>query len=336
MTRPAVSRQPAVGAGPLPRRSLLAGLSSRDPDSPEQYQQLLTRLWQAGRQDLASARLLEGHIDALQLIRRYGRTPASQALADQIEATGWCGVWNADLRGNPLRLEAAALRGGKAFASGAGWLTHALVTLEAGDRERVQLVLVDLSVARPRIDTEWWDVVGMQASHTHKVDWNGSAEGVMLIGDPGDYEREPWFSGGALRYAAAQAGGIAALFEAVRGHLITKERDRDPHQLARLARLYSSAELAATLCRQSATVWFETEGDTRRAYVAHVRLTVSDLAVSAITLAQEAIGLEALFRAHPASGILTDLMVYIRQPGPDRSREILGKAAAMGCLDLSL
>lgn len=176
MTRPHLPGNTADGSGPLPARDLLAGIESHDPGSPEDYHALLARLWRAGRRDLASARLLEGHIDALQLIRRYGRTRAAQAIADEIETSGWCGVWNADLPGAPLQLEAGTLVGGKAFASGAGWLSHALVTLHAGDAERVQLVLVDLSLAPPHIDTEWWNVVGMQASHTHKVNWSGAAE----------------------------------------------------------------------------------------------------------------------------------------------------------------
>jgi hypothetical protein len=314
---------PAAGGRP-------AGI---DPQTPSSLHSLLRELYAAGRQDLAAARLLEGHVDALQLLRRYGRDPRVHRLADRLEASGSCGVWNADLPGDPLRIENKFIVGGKSFASGAGLLTHALVTVRADDPARVQLILVDLARSPPEIDRDWWRVVGMQASHTHRVHWQQlPLDGVTLIGGPGDYAREPWFSGGALRFVAVQAGGLAGLFDAVRAHLIAREREGDPHQLARLARLYTAADTASALCARAAGQWFETEGETRLAYVGHVRLAVSDLAVSAIALAQEAIGVEALFEAHPACRILTDLMVYIRQPGPDRKREALGKALALGCL----
>lgn len=305
-----------------------------DPQTPEDMKRLLQKLYAAGRRDLATARLLEGHVDAIQIIRRYAGLPE---LAHELETTGWCGVWNADLPGNRFRTENGMFHGGKSFASGAGHLTHALVTSDAGDISRVQLWLVDLRSTPPRIDQDWWRTIGMQASHTHRVSWTGlSVTDLLRIGRPGDYVREPWFSGGALRYVAIHAGGIAALFDTVRMHLISRERDRDPHQLARLARLFSTAETAASLCTQACSAWFSSQEEARLAYIAHVRLAVCDLAMSAIALTQEAIGVEGLFCDHPASRILTDLMVYLRQPAPDHHREKLGKSVALGCLGPSL
>ncbi|KCZ99483.1 acyl-CoA dehydrogenase type 2 domain [Hyphomonas polymorpha PS728] len=204
---------------------------------------LLSQLHAAGRQDLPYARLLEGHVDAIQIIRRYSGMPG---LADTLAKASWCGVWNADLPGAPLRIESGVVRGGKSFASGAGSLTHALVTTAANDPARVQLWLVDLQKTPPHIDRDWWQVVGMQASQTHRVSWSAvPAHALTRIGAPGDYAREPWFSGGALRYVAIHAGGIAALFDTVRTHLVVRERERDPHQLVRLARLFTAAETAA-------------------------------------------------------------------------------------------
>lgn len=310
------------------------GISCTDPQTPEEMKCLLSQLHAAGRQDLPFARLLEGHVDAIQIIRRYSGMPG---LADTLAKASWCGVWNADLPGAPLRIESGVVRGGKSFASGAGSLTHALVTTAANDPVRVQLWLVDLQKTPPHIDRDWWQVVGMQASHTHRVSWSAvPANPLTRIGAPGDYTREPWFSGGALRYVAIHAGGIAALFDTVRTHLVARERERDPHQLTRLARLFTAAETAAALCDRASDIWFSAAGEAQLAYVSHVRLAVCDLAMSAIALTQEAIGVEGLFHDHPASRILTDLMVYLRQPAPDRHREKLGKAVALGCIAPSL
>lgn len=328
---PLIAKLPTPSASRAPQEH---GISCTDPQTPEEMKRLLSQLHAAGRRDLSSARLLEGHVDAIQIIRRYSEMPD---LADTLARNGWCGVWNADLPGAALRFESGILRGGKSFASGAGSLTHALVTTAANDPERVQLWLVDLQKTPPQIDRDWWQIIGMQASHTHRVSWSAlPANALTRIGAPGDYTREPWFSGGALRYVAVHAGGIAALFDTVRTHLVSRERERDPHQLIRLARLFTAAETAAALCDRAADTWFSTEGEAQLAYVSHVRLAVCDLAMSAIALTQEAIGVEGFFHNHPASRILTDLMVYLRQPAPDRHREKIGKAAALGCIAPSL
>lgn len=51
----------------------------------------------------------------------------------------------------------------------------------------------------------WWRPLGMQASGSHIVDFTGGGgEPAWLIGEPDAYIRQPWFSGGAVRFAAVQ------------------------------------------------------------------------------------------------------------------------------------
>jgi hypothetical protein len=61
---------------------------------------------------------------------------------------------------------------------------------------------------------------------------------------------------------------------------------------------------------------------------------VAATAERAIALAQEAVGVQGLFNGHPLAGVLTDLMVYLRQPGPDAARMRAGEAAAAGGLQV--
>ena len=57
----------------------------------------------------------------------------------------------------------------------------------------------------------------MRASASFKIDFSGvEVSGDDLIGAPGDYHREPYFSGGAIRFAAVQLGGAEALLDHVR------------------------------------------------------------------------------------------------------------------------
>ncbi len=296
---------------------------------------LLRALYAVGRADLPLGRLFEGHVDAQQIIGRYGSPALRCEVAELARLGAAFGVWNADLAGEPLRLEKARLTGGKAFASGAGILSHALVTADAEDGRR--LVLLDLAATAPEIDRSWWRVVGMQRSETHLVRWADAAiDPAALVGAPGDYAREPWFSGGALRFVAVQAGGVAGLFDRVRDHLVEAGRAEDPHQAGRLADLFVCADLAAAAVRTAAAAWPAGCDPVRLAQVAAARLQVAQLAETAISIAQQAVGLQGMFRAHPLSAAMTDLTVYLRQPAPDAQRMRVGRAAAERRLEPAL
>lgn len=303
-----------------------------DPADAAAMLTLLRLLYRVGREDLPLGRLFEGHVDARQIVARYG---SAEQRARAIEASAALGVWNADLPGDTLRIEDGRLHGGKSFASGAGILTQALVTVDvAGGR---QLLLLDLARTPPAIDRSVWQVTGMQRSETHVVRWDGaSLDPGDVVGAPGDYVREPWFSGGALRFAAVQAGGIAALLDGVRDHLLNTGRAGDPHQAGRLATLYALADGAASAVRAAAARWFVADDATRLALVAAARAAVYTAGGQAIIVAQEAVGVQALFTAHPLAAAITDLSVYLRQPGPDAQRMRVGAAVADGLLRAAL
>lgn len=303
-----------------------------DPTTPKAYLDLLRPLYAAGRRDLPIGRLLEGHVDAVQIVFRYGTSSQVAALRARIAAGATLGVWNAGLPGEPLVLTGGRLTGGKGYASGAGILTHALVT---ADSERgPQLLLLDLEADPPAIDREWWQTIGMQRSETHLVRWSGSVIGEDgRIGEPGSYAREPFFSGGALRFAAVHAGGIAGLLDAVRDHLTTHERASDPFQASRLADLFLLAQGAAASIRDTAGAWFSGTDAERLARVSAARLSIAGFAERALTIAQEAVGLQGLFLSHPLAAKIADLMVYLRQPAPDAHRLRVGQAVAEHILD---
>ncbi len=315
-------------------RQRLAALGERldgvaDPQDAAAMLRLLRTLYAVGRDDLPLGRLFEGHVDAMQIVARYGRAEQREHLRGAV-----LGVWNADLPGDPLRLDGERMAGGKSFASGAGILSHALVSVDAdGGR---QLLLLDLDRTPPAIDRSFWRVVGMQRSETHQVRWADQAiEPGDRVGQPGDYVREPWFSGGALRFAAVQAGGIAGLVDATRDHLVATGRADDPHQAGRLARLYALGMAAADAVRRAADGWFGEEA-ARLPLVSAARAAVYAAGGEAILVAQEAVGVSAMFVDHPLAAKITDLSVYLRQPGPDAQRMQVGAAVAAGTLTVTL
>ena len=306
-----------------------------DPQDAAANLALLRTLYETGRRDLPLGRLLEGHVDAVQIVARYGDEAQVAALRRALADGAMLGVWNAALPDAPLRLDGDRLDGGKSYASGAGVLTHALVTAQAADGNR--LLLLDLAAAPPAIDRDWWRTTGMQRSETHQVRWHDAAvPEAVRIGAPDVYAREPFFSGGALRFVAVHAGGVAALCDRSRDHLVATGRADDPFQAARLAELFTLADTAAGAVRHAATSWFAAGGDdggeARLARVAAARLTVADAAERAILLAQQAVGLSGHFLSHPLSATLADLSVYLRQPAPDAQRLRVGRAVRDGLL----
>jgi len=321
-------------------RGAVAALTSRldqfgDPADPNTLLSLLRTLYAVGRDDLPLGRVFEGHVDALQIVLRYGRAEQVEAAHDAARRGGVFGVWNADQPGEPLQLDDGRLFGAKAFASGAGVLTHAIVSVDA-DSGR-QLILLDLAETPPEIDRSWWRVTGMQRSETHVVRWNDQRPGAAaMLGRPGDYVREPWFSGGAIRFAAVQAGGIAGVVDRVRDHLVATGRAEDPHQAGRLAELYLAAQAAADSVARAAGVWSVDDTATTIAHVAAARAAVYAAGERVLTLAQGAVGVGAMFVDHPLASTLTDLSTYLRQPAPDAARMRVGAGVATATLVPSL
>ena len=307
----------------------------RDPDGPVELLELLSLIYVAGRCDLPLARLFEGHIDALQIISRYGGGAVASAVEDLARSGAMFGVWNAPDPHKPLNFGKCGLGGAKSFASGAGILTHALVTTSAGTGD-VQLYMVDLSSAPPTIDRSWWDVTGMTRSETHRVEWSGNSSGVTPIGQAGDYERQPWFSGGALRFVAAQAGAIAAIADRTAAVLTDRGHADSPVQASRLGTLAGLAASASALVVQTASSWFDRSDAENLACTALARTMIFDFAEQAIDLSRRAVGVGAAFRAQPICAVLADLEVYLCQPGPDQQRIMVAGAFNDGLLGIGL
>ena len=307
---------------PLPPELGGAGLG-HGPEGATALAQVLMRI---GAGSLPLGRLYEGHVNALGLILAYG-TPAQQARAAEDAAGGRLfGVWNTDDRADPLRLEDAAagpvLRGRKVLASGAGWVERPLVT--AATPAGPCMVVPDLARGE-RADLSGWRAQGMRASATGAVALDGLPAGpAERLGEPGDYHREPLFSGGAWRFLAVQTGGAGELFDLLRRHLRELGRDGDPHQRARVGEAAVALETARLWVGQAALRMAGAAADPEAAvaYVNLARRAVEQAALDILALAQRSVGLAAFLRPHPMERVARDLATYLRQPAPDRALDL--------------
>jgi alkylation response protein AidB-like acyl-CoA dehydrogenase len=278
-----------------------------------------------GSGSLPLGRLFEGHVNALELVLRYGNHQRTQLVADEARAGTLFGVWNTD-DANGLRLihrhGRSWLEGRKILASGAGHIERPLVT--ATDENGRRLMVLPKMGGSDRADLSRWTAQGMRASATGAVDFTGvEIEPIEIVGGEGDYERQPWFSAGAWRFAAVHLGGMERLFDLLRRHLQETTRGQDPHQAARLGRAAMAVETAALWLAKAASSTEAPLGSRAPeqlvAYVNLARLSVEAAALELMQLVQRSVGLQAFMRPNPIERISRDLATYLRQPGPDRA-----------------
>lgn len=290
----------------------------------DRYRAMLTALAEVGRGDLSVGRLFEGHVNALLLFGWYAGPKQLGWLRSRLDRGAWFGVWASEpapgvrLTGTPsIRLE-----GAKHFASGAGGLDHAIVTArpEAGDR---QLVVVPANDPA-RTDNSAWRVRGMRASVSGNYDLSGlPIDQEAMLGQPGDYDRDPRFTAGAWRFCAVQLGGIEALVE---------ETARNMQQAARADALLRQRLSRAHVAARTARFWVEeaarqAAGEASEAILAARigRGVVEDAGLFAIETAARILGTRSAFEGERADKIARDLSLYLRQAGPDHARDEAAK-----------
>lgn len=285
---------------------------------------MATALRQVGRGDLSIGRLYEGHVNAMSLFDWYG-TPDQHAWLTQVLDRGaWFGVWATEPSpGVRLADEGAkSLIGEKMFASGAGGLDYALVTAASEAARRLVIVPANETT---RADLSGWRVRGMRASVSGRYSLDGVAvERLMLLGEPGDYDRDPRFTAGAWRFCAAQLGGIEALVAEIRSAMRDSARE-DPMQRARFAEAVVAVRTAGFWVEEAAQRFAAGDADA----VAVARLTrgvVENAGFCVMEAAVRILGTRSAFDGERADKIIRDLSLYLRQAGPDHARDEAAKA----------
>lgn len=287
----------------------------------------------AGACDASVGRLFEGHVNALQLVARFGTDAQRARATDVARAGGLFGVWNTEPADGVrvVREDARGfeLAGRKTFGSGAGRLARAIVTASTpGVPQRMMLVPMDEVVTG--IDRDSWHPLGMHDSESYSV----SFDGVRLtrdacIGEAGDYQRDPWFSGGASRFLAVQAGAMERLLDELGVFLNERARADDALQLARAgacaaavdgARLWVEACVAAWERFDAAAASDADVASARDALLALVdtaRVAVEAAALATLEAVERSVGARGLLEPLPFARMIRDLRMYLRQPNPD-------------------
>ncbi|WP_062012759.1 acyl-CoA dehydrogenase family protein [Aureimonas sp. AU4] len=323
---PRVEDAPEAGLAVL-REAGLLDVAARETAEGYRYdppwRTVLRLLARIGGADLSLGRLLEGHLNALQLVALYGSEAQKRHVLASVRAGTLLGVWGADTepRFAVSGADSGELRlsGAKRYASGLGLVGLALVPYE--DEARVSHLLL-LPVDDPeRQDGAPWRMGGMRGSRSGTFRFEGLTidESAARVGAPGDYRREPFFVGGIWRCAAAQLGAVERLVEILAAELTASERLQHPLQSARVGEAIMAAR-DARLNVEAAAEAVETasvDAELAVSFAALARLRVEKAALDVIELVQRGLGLPAFHEDHAAERIMRDLAVYLRQANPD-------------------
>jgi alkylation response protein AidB-like acyl-CoA dehydrogenase len=299
--------------------------------------QLLQLLKRIGYGNLSVGRLYEGHVNAIQLIQTYGTAEQiARYSRDVVEDRLIFGVWNTEMADgvkiHPLEDGSYRLEGAKTFASGAGSIQRPLVSGALPDGGW-QMFIVPADRVNTDVDTSWWRPIGMRSSATFKIDFTGiELTQDDLIGDPGDYHRPPWFTGGAIRFAAVQLGGAQALLDETRWFLQKIGRTEDPFQRQRIGTAQIAAEAgnlwldrAGEILDRALTAKTDEEFQQIMSYAGMTRTAIEQIALDMIRWSQQSVGARGLARPEPFERIIRDLTMYLRQPAPDATLAGVGE-----------
>ncbi len=290
---------------------------------------LLAILRAIGRGNLALGRLYEAHVNALKLIVDYGAADQAEAAAQDARSGRLFGVWVTDPPGGGLSVRNGRLVGSKGPCSGAGHVAAAVVTVETPEGTRMAVLRLD---GTEQVQPARGTLQGMRGSVNGWVAFDGIPLAAdSLVGQPGDYLREPQLSTGAWRTSAVTLGGLDALVAEVGRQLRGKGHDGSPLQQERFGRLLIAQETAALWAASAARC---AEAGTapvadQVAYVNLARIAIEQCCLDALHLAQRSIGLGAFVVGTLLERLARDLSVYLRQPAPDA---VLTEAAQHGLM----
>lgn len=308
---------------PFPKNFGGLGLGS-EADEADLLASALIRI---GGANVSVARLYEAHLNAVQLLVAYGTDAQVRGAASDAADGFLIGLWVTDGPTNRLRAGPnGILYGGKAFCSGAGHISRALVTCAREDGcTQLAYLSTEGAISTPLPAS----LQGLRAACTGQMSFEGvGIAAENWIGGPGDYLAEPIFSAGAWRTSAVTTGCLIRLVDVAIKTLVSRGRAENPHQLARMGRALIACETARLWATKAARAAEGADVMPAAEIVATVnlaRLAIEAAAMDALALVERSLGLQAFLAGTEIERLRRDLATYLRQPAPD---ECLTEAAS--------
>lgn len=317
----------------FPRKYGGAGLGIENATTFE----LLSLLKTFGSGNLVVGRIYEGHFNAAQLINEYGTEKQIERFSkDAVSGNHIFGVWNTEAGDGvkifPLGNGKFRLEGAKTFASGIGYVNRPIVTGRTPDGGW-QMFVVPLETVETKIDASFWKPLGMQSSRSFRIDLTGvEITENEIIGARDDYYRQPFFSGGAIRFAAVQLGAAESLLDLTGKFLRDLKRTDDAFQQMRAGETAIAIESGNLFLEKAARIFDEFLRDKNQEklgkilnYAGMMRTIIERICQDAIVATTRSIGSRGLLKPLHFERIIRDLTMYLRQAAPDATLVEIGK-----------
>jgi hypothetical protein len=269
-------------------------------------------------EDVALAKLFEGHTDALAIMAELD-APATPAGAV------W-GTWAAEPPFARLELHrmtsGVQLAGRKAWCSGAETATHALVTAWDADNRQC-LAAVQLAQPAITVTTQGWHAVGMGRAASGDVVFDSAL--AIEVGQPGQYTSRPGFWQGGGGIAACWYGGALPLAAAVAEQASSRA---DPHALAHLGAIDVSLRTTRALLVETAN-WIDAHpAENAQRAALRARGAAEATVAEVLTRAGRTLGAGPLCRDAEMAQRYADLPIFVRQSHAERDLAELGAETA--------
>ncbi len=332
---------PAASAGQALRRLVERGLDRLPLPGSGATLHRWQMLAAVAAHDLSLAKLYEGHTDALAIMSELGEADAN---ADGREARSTWGTWAAEApQGHtliePLGAGRVSVHGAKCWCSGAGEVSHGLLTAWFADGRGPQLVRVAMQQSGITVDASAWQAVGMAGSASVDVAFPrvgagaGAAAGTAvvgeLVGSVGAYLSRPGFWQGGAGVAACWYGGASALGAALRRAVARAPAEaRSGFRLAALGKVDLALQGTAAVLREAAA-WIDANPQADASAVAlRARLAAEACAPRVLDEAGRSLGAGAFCRNEHFARMAADLPVFVRQSHAERDFAALGERSA--------
>lgn len=275
-----------------------------------------------GATDLTAARAAEPHLDAVAILGQAGDPDLGTVGAD---GRSTFGVYAARAPGAVLTATGSdrdgwTLSGTKAWCSLAQRVSHALVTVDEG--ERPGLYAVPLRHDGVRHDVGTWVSRGLAEVTTGSIVLD--AVPAVPVGDPGWYLTRPGFGWGGIGVAAVWFGAARALAD----RLTAAAGRRPPDQVAlvHLGTADRDLHTALVVLRAAADEirGGRADGPDGALLAARVRAVVADTCERVLTTVGHALGPAPLTHDDEHARRVADLTVYVRQHHAERDLAALG------------
>lgn len=318
------------------------------------YRGSVFTLWmmtkELAKADLSLARCWEGHVNSLVLLDGMGSESQKARWFRGVVENGekwvaWSGEPQARAPGEHSRFGTTVriveggyvVDGTKVFCTSAGGANWALLLVNTagpggarhsgGSYEGLLLLACDLGDPSISFDGSWWDPIGMRATVSHQVRFNGTfIPEANLVGNPGQYMREGWQTCFIPHYAASFLGAAEAAYEYALEHIKSQHKESDPYIHQRIARMAINVETAHIWLRHVARMWESGNHEEAQIAGSRARHLIEHLAEEVIANCIRACGARSLNRPSPVERIYRDLSFYIRHDNDDHILAMIGKA----------